>query len=259
LANLARIGFTELARPFHGSVLAGYSDFRRRLLAVLREDVVESCTAPGASPRKAALESLRALRPALPAVVDFGGLLPHSHRDFLTRWAPMSYVLSAGPPASHVEQLVALLAAGLVEIVGPATEFHIDREAGCFTIGSPTLHGSTRQARVLVEARVPTTDIRRDRAPLVRQMLADGLVTEFVNIGPAGSDPFPTGGLAVTPAPSRVLGADGRPSPDIYALGVAIEHTRWFTQVGTGRPQRDSPLCRDADAIARDILTALGP
>ncbi|HEX8761952.1 MAG TPA: hypothetical protein VF734_18705 [Pseudonocardiaceae bacterium] len=34
-------------------------------------------------------------------------------------------------------------------------------------------------------------------------------------------------------------------------------HTRWFTQVGTGRPGRDSSFCRDTDGIALDVLTAL--
>lgn len=99
-------------------------------------------------------------------------------------------------------------------------------------------------------------DLRRDAAPLIRQLLGDGLISEYVNTGP-DNDPFRTGGLAVTPAPSRVLDAAGRPDPDLYAIGVGTEHIRWFTQVGTGRPGRDSPFCRDADSIAGDVLTAL--
>ena len=46
----------------------------------------------------------------------------------------------------------------------------------------------------------------------------------------------------------------GRQAKDIYAIGVVTQNTRWFTQVGTGRPGQDSPLCRDADAIALALL-----
>jgi hypothetical protein len=35
---------------------------------------------------------------------------------------------------------------------------------------------------------------------------------------------------------------------------VVTRITRLFTQVGTGRPGQDSPLCRDADAIALALL-----
>jgi hypothetical protein len=171
LEKVTPVGFEASARPFDLRGFPGRRDFRRRLLRVLGDDVVESDRGSRSSPRKAAMEAVRALRPVLPSVVDFGGLLPGSHRDFLTRWAPMSFVLSAGPPASHVEQLAALVAAGVVEVVGPAAEFTVDRANRCFMVGSPAVRHSYRQARVLLEARTPTTDIRRDRAPLVRQLL----------------------------------------------------------------------------------------
>jgi hypothetical protein len=256
LSDLPGVDVDALARPFDGTTFAGADHFRRRLAEVLERDVAESRRGTVASPMKAALEALRALRPALPSVVDFGGLSPDSHRDFLTRWAPMSFVLSAGPPAEQVEQLVALLAAGVLEVVGPRARFSADRAGRCFAVESPVVPGSRRAARVLLDARVPTTDVRRDRAPLVRQLLADGLISEYVNDGTEEQAPFATGGLAVTPAPSRVVPAGGEPDRDVYAIGVATEHTRWFTQVGTGRPGRDSPFRRDADDIAQDVLAA---
>ncbi|MEV3978643.1 hypothetical protein [Nonomuraea sp. NPDC049758] len=63
-----------------------------------------------------------------------------------------------------------------------------------------------------------------------------------------------TGGLAVTRTPYRVVDARGRPDPDIHAPGVATGNTGWFTEVGTGRPGRDSPFRRDADAVAAALL-----
>jgi methylaspartate mutase epsilon subunit len=114
--------------------------------------------------------------------------------------------------------------------------------------------GSRRAAEVLLEARVPTTDIRRTASPLIRHLAAAGLVRPYVNRDRTTGEAFETGGLAVSRAPFRVINARGEPDPDIYAIGVATDRTRWFTQVGTGRPGKDSPFCRDADAIAADIL-----
>ncbi|GAB2969971.1 FAD/NAD(P)-binding protein [Amycolatopsis acidiphila] len=241
-----------LAQPFAGSTFADPAAFRRRLLEVLTQDVESALLGPEGSPVKAALEMMRTLRPALPGIVDFGGLLPKSHEDFLTRFAPMNFLLSAGPPAEHGAQLASLVDAGIVDVVGPQACY--GRGEGCFLVESPVVAGSRREARVLLDARAPAPDLHRERDPLLRQLLADGMISEYVNTDPGTGERFATGGLAVTDAPFHVLGADGEPDPDLYALGVVTQNTRWFTQVGTGRPGQDSPFRRDADAIAEAVL-----
>ena len=37
-------------------------------------------------------------------------------------------------------------------------------------------------------------------------------------------------------------------------LGIPTEHIRWFTQVGSGRPQVWTGFTADADAVAADLL-----
>lgn len=205
-------------------------------------------------PVKAALEVMRSLRPALPDVVDFDGLLPDSQRDFLARWAPMSFLLSAGPPVAHVEQLAALIAAGVLDVVGPDARFEADTESGLFAVESPAVAGSRRLADVLLDARAAGADLRRDRNPLLRQLLADSMISEHVNVDPLTGRRFASGGLAITRSPFHVVDARGVADRDIHALGVVAQNTRWFTQVGTGRPGQDSPFHRDADAIAGAVL-----
>ena len=255
LGDMPSLCLDALGRPFRDETFDGQEAFRARLLEVLQDDVAESRKGVAASPVKAALEVLRQIRPLLPTVVDFGGLLPESHRDFLTRFEPLSYLLSAGPPDEHVEQLVALLEAGFVDVVGPAAEFGADEASGRFAMSSPQVSGWSCPAEVLIDARVPTVDLRRTASPLLRQMAAEGMVSQYVNSDPVTGERFATGGLAVTPGPPfHVLDRRGRPDPDIYAIGVAVDRTRWFTQVGTGRPGQDSPFRSDADAIAVDAL-----
>jgi methylaspartate mutase epsilon subunit len=195
----------------------------------------------------------------MPSVVDFGGLLPASHEDFLGRFEPLNYVLSAGPPDDHVEQLVALVESGLVRVVGPGARFGTDDASGRFVVESPFVQGSRTTAEAFVDARVPATDVRRTASPLIRRMLVDGMARPFVNTDPTTGERFETGGLDVTRAPFHVVDRQGEADPDVHALGVAVDRTRWFTQVGTGRPGHDSPFSRDADAIAADILEGLRP
>jgi methylaspartate mutase epsilon subunit len=258
IEDVPPLRLAELARPFDGEEFEGPGHFRSRLLDVLRSDVEHSIKGPLGSPRKAAFDSLRRIRPLLPAVVDFGGLLPASHQDFLERFEPLNYLLSAGPPDEHVEQLVALVEAGVVHVVGPAASFGVDHGSGRYFVESPRVPHSRRLAEVFVDARVPATDVRRTASTLIRRMVSDGTASQFVNADPTTGDRFETGGLAVTRAPFHVVNAHGESDPDIYAIGVATDRTRWFTQVGTGRPGRDSPFRADADAIATDILGGNG-
>jgi hypothetical protein len=253
--NVPALDIGGLANPFTGQRFAGPDDFRRRLLAVLHDDVARAARGSTVDPVKAALEVMRSLRPLLPEVVDFDGLLPDSQRDFLDRWVPMSFLLSAGPPVAPVEQLAALVEAGVLAVVGPDARFSADEESGLFAVESPAVVGSRRLADVLLDARAPGADLRRDRNPLLRGMLADGMISEHVNLDLATGRRLATGGLAVTRSPFHVLDARGRPDRDIHALGVVTQNTRWFTQVGTGRPGQDSPFRRDADAIAGAVLT----
>lgn len=252
--DLPGLRLAALARPFDGQSFTRPPEFRDRLARLLHADVAAARAGTAASPLKAAMEVLRSLRPALPGIVDFGGLLPASQRDFLDRFAPMSFLLSAGPPASQVEQLAALLEAGIVEVAGPSARFGTRDRPGSFVVHSPRVRGSRRPARVLLEARAPGTDLPRDTNPLLRSMRRNGLISEYVTTDPVTGERHRTGGLAVTGAPYQVIDPAGRQAKDIYAIGLVTQNTRWFTQVGTGRPGQDSPLCRDADAIALALL-----
>jgi hypothetical protein len=254
LADLPDLRPDELARPFRTSTFASPSAFNRRLVTLLRQDVAAARAGTAGSPVKAAMEVLRSLRPALPAIVDFGGLLPESQRDFLGRFTSMSFRLSAGPPVGQVERLIALMEAGIVHVCGPETRITTDDRAGRFVLGSPQVRGSWQATHTVVEASAPGIDLMRDTNPLLCRLLSRGMISEHTVTDPTTGHPHRTGGLAVTPAPFHVVDAAGQADPDIYAIGVATQNTRWFTQVGTGRPGQDSPLCRDADAIARDVL-----
>ncbi|GAA1946198.1 FAD/NAD(P)-binding protein [Streptomyces durmitorensis] len=244
-----------LARPFRDARFDSPAAFRDRLLDVIREDLAQAALGNVEGPLKAALDVLRDIRNVVREAVDFGGLHPDSHTDEFQRdFVPVNALLSAGPPIERVEQLVALIESGVVEVAGPATRFTADEAGGRFRIGSPQVAGSEHSAETLIDARIPTPNLHRDVSPLTRSLIAEGLVSEFVHEDPLSGRSRATGGLNVTMAPFHAISAEGTVRYGLYALGIPTEHARWFTQVGSGKPGLNTLFRQDADAIALDML-----
>lgn len=249
LENIPPIDMLGMARPFKGEVFASPGEYHDRLLNLLDADVAQAEQGNMDGPLKAALDILRDTRGFLRSAVDFGGLLPESHRDdFLGFFNPVNTMVSAGPPAARVSQACALLRAGVLTVVGPATEVRTDPGSGRFSLHSSQVEGSRRLVSTLIDGRIPRPALGLDSAPLTRQLLADGVISEYLN------GEFATGGLAVTPAPFLVIDGEGRADPDLYAIGIPTENVRWFTQIGNGRPGPLGGFHADADAIAADAL-----
>ncbi|MFJ3901607.1 FAD/NAD(P)-binding protein [Streptomyces sp. NPDC090025] len=255
---LTRLGV--LARPFHDRRFGSPAEFHKVLCEWLRADLGDARLGNADGPMKAAADVLRDVRQTIRNVVDFGGLTPESHRWFLAEFGPVAAMVSTGPPQLRSEQFLALLAAGVLDPVGPGVRFGTDPVAGRFTVESAQVENSWAELDVLVDARLPSTDITADRDPLIRGLYADGLVRPFVNAdgSTARGGEFRTGGMDCTAAPFHPVGTDGAPDPTVHVLGIPSEHTRWFTQVGSGRPGPWGSFTKDADAIAEALVGAAG-
>ncbi len=231
-------------------------DFRSWLVGRLSEDVRQAREGNVSGPLKAALDVLRDLRNEVRLAVDQGGLDGASHRDELERWyTPLNAFLSIGPPPRRVEEMIALIEAGVLELTGPETRIRIDTRGRSFVADSDAVPGPTVRARVLIEARLPEPDLRRTADPLLRHLLNTEACAPY-RIPTADGGAYETGGLAVTERPYRLLDAHGRAHPRRFAYGVPTEAVHWVTAAGI-RPGVDSVTIADADAIAREVL-ALG-
>ncbi len=199
-------------------------------------------------PLKAALDVLRDLRNELRLVVDHGGLAGASRRDHLDRWyTPLNAFLSIGPPRRRIEELAALVEAGVLEVLGPRLDV---REAdGAWVASSPDIPGSAVRVTTLVEARLPEPDLRRTADELLGRLLRTG------RCRPHTVDGYETGGLDVTPRPYRLIDRQGAVHERRFAFGVPTEGVHWVTAAGA-RPGVDSVTLSDADAVARAVLRA---
>jgi hypothetical protein len=238
----------RVARPYGDQNFAGPAEFREWMLGYLARDVQESRLGNVRGPLKAALDVLRDLRNEVRLVVDHGGLSGDSYRDDLQGWyTPFNAFVSIGPPPERIEQLGALIEAGVLDIVGPGMV--VDLAADHFVARSPLVPGSEFRATALIEARLPEPDLRTSTDPLLRAMLRRGEATRH-RIPILGGGSYETGGLAVSRSPYRLLDGQGRPHPRRFAFGVPTETVHWVTAAGI-RPGVNSVILGDADAIAR--------
>ncbi|MFG2533200.1 FAD/NAD(P)-binding protein [Streptomyces sp. NPDC048516] len=253
IAPAERWDWDRIARPHAERSFADRTAFREWLLGHLRQDIAHARQDNVSGPLKAALDVLRDLRNELRQIVDHGGLAGASRRRHLDSWyTPLNAFLSIGPPRRRIEEMTALIEAGVLEVIGPRMTVRLGGADGSgpgFTAHSPDVAGSEVTATALIEARLPEPDLRHTADPLLAGLLAEG------GCRPHTADGYETGGLDVSPRPYHVVGADGARHPRRFAVGVPTEGVHWVTAAGA-RPGVGSVTLADTDAVARAALRA---
>lgn len=253
-----RWNWERVARPYDTGDLRDLAAFRAWLRGYLDEDVRKAHEGNVSGPFKAALDILRDLRNEVRLAVDHGGLDAASHRDELDGWyTPLNAYLSIGPPASRIEEMAALIDAGVLEVTGPGMRVDTDPDGRAFVCTSDVIPDVLVRATVLVEGRLPDIDLRRTADPLMGQLLRTGQCSPYRVPGSDGQD-YETGGLAVSERPYRLLDARGREHPRRFAYGVPTESVHWVTAAGI-RPGVGSVTLEDSDAIAAAVLALPAP
>jgi hypothetical protein len=242
-----------ITRPYGQLSFRNEDSYRAWLLSYLRRDVRQALRGNVRSPVKAALDAMRDLRNEIRQIVDHAGISGDSYRDDLQGWyTPLNAFVSIGPPARRIEEMIALIEAGLLRVVGPGIRITpVDRAYLVTSIGVP---GPPIRVSTLIEARMPEPDIRLTTDRLLGGMLAQGSCVPH-RIPATGGAYYETGGLAVGPRPYPILGADRAPHPRRFAFGVPTETVHWVTAAGI-RPGVNSVIIADADAVAQACRAA---
>ena len=248
-----RWDWDRLTTPYAGRRFTGPADFRDWLLDYLLADARHARAGNVRGPLKAALDVLRDLRNEVRLLVEHGGLAARSHQQELDRWyTPLNAFLSIGPPVRRVDEMIALIEAGVLHVLGPGTRLTTESGRPGFVLSASAVPDSAVLVRTLIEARLPETNLHRTADPLLRRLFAEGRCAAY-RVGAPGADGYQTGGLAVSRRPNHLLDAAGRPHPRVFAFGVPTESVHWVTAAGA-RPGVDSVSLADADAIARTVL-----
>ncbi len=244
--------FERPERPLHQSL----EEFRDVVRGFLEEDILAADEGNVEGPYKAATDVLRDVRDTIRFAVDWGGLEPASHREFLWRAVPIMNRVAVGPPKVRNEQLLALMKSGVVAMAaGPGATVHTNVETAKFEIKSTFTTGDRSvDADVLVVAMIDPFYPLRDSSDLVRNLLRRGSITPYFN------GDFHPGGIAIS-GDFRPIKANQQVQQGIWALGSLVEGPNFYTFV-LPRPGVNSRFIRDADqcvaAMISDVLDSRG-
>ena len=241
-----RWSWDRISKPYSESDVASADDWQRWLLTYLREDARQAALGNVDGPLKAGLDILRDLRNELRLIVDHGGLSGISRQKHLDCWyTPLNAYLSIGPPRQRIEQMIALMEAGILHILGPKLE--VEAQEGAWLARSPEVPGSSVRTTTLIEARLPDISLRKTGDELLSHLLKTGQCRPHTLNG------FETEGLDVTASPYHLIDSQGREHTRRFAVGVPTEGVHWVTTVGA-RPGVNSVTLLETDVVARAAL-----
>jgi len=248
--NLPAFRWAQLTCPVPSSALCTENKFKSFFLDYLRWDIAEARRGNMTSPVKAACDMIRDLRDRIRYAVEFGGLTPDSQRTFVSGFTALHNRLAVGPPVEAVEELLALVEAGVVDpYCGPQPRLQWDSQSGQLNLCPFAFSAASRELSVVVNARTPPTDVTTTPCPLVRNLLDGGHIVPYEN--GVGETVFRPGGIAVTKS-YQVINRHGRAHNNLFAVGAITEGCTWYSQV-LARPYVNSRSMRDAACIAQSI------
>lgn len=281
-----RFAVEELRRPTRGARVseAQWQDAVQRLI----EEELQSLALPLVSPRQAVNRAMGAVRGQVSKLAVNGVLTPESEvRDVHGWFNADGLFLASGPPASRVREVLALIEAGVVRLVGPDTNVFVDEGAGEFRAVS-SITGIEVSARTLVETRMSKGKVPTTSDPLLRRLLDRGdarvhtLNAPSTRVGQRTHRVPDTSGmqageaepLSVASGPLRVetesldavpreaaqrplalVDATGKADPLVLVLGIPASSTQPGSAIGAS-PGVPSPLLAGADRAAASVLAA---
>jgi hypothetical protein len=240
-----RLDLAALDRPLRGQEFADRAALTARVCEYVEADLARRADA-SYSADLGAFYTLLSVFGQLARLVAAGKLRPESQVDDVDGWwFGFFSFFASGPPGHRLRELLALVNAGVVRLVGP--DMWVRAEDGRFVAGSPAVPG-TVEAGTLIEARLPAPSVRRATDPLLRNMFRRGELAEetlFDAVADRGT------GRILTTDTGLLVDATGWPHPRRFALGP---HTSSRAPGAFTRPHTNAVGFRQNDAVARKIL-----
>ncbi len=237
----------RLSRPFDGESFQSHEEYAAAVVHFLDRDVAASFDGEE-SPLKMAIGSMNQARALVKYAVANRGISDESWiRGLERKFGGLVEGLASGPPVLRIQQMAALVRAGVVRFLGPDPVFTADEDAGCFIASSPWVRDEPVHSSWLVEALAPANDVRVTTSPLLGRLFEDGLARPWQMHLADSPAPVPAKGLDVTTPPYRVVRADGETEPGIFVLGLQLSSAQWGTAIAA---EADADLGLGSSTVA---------
>lgn len=248
---LDRLDLEQLDRPLAGEHFASADELQRRLRDYIADDL-SLRTQPANSAALALFYSLLFSLFALVGTLDSPAWTARTRARELPHWW-LNYFsfIASGPPGHRLEELLALSRAGVVDFLGANLEVRTDFASAGFLATSASVNRDVA-ADVLIDARLPDTDVATTDNALVRSLLESGIGSEEL----IADDTFTgsTGRIRVD-GRAHLIGRDGSTHPSRFAIGP---YTSAPFVGAFSRPRTNAISFRENDRVARAVLAALG-
>lgn len=247
---VARYGHFDARGQFFAGEGKDYRDseqYQASVCTTVADDVREALV-EGGSPTKAALETLRVLRDTQRLAVEFKGLTYGSHVDFMVNMRGRFARLVAGPPVSRLQELLALVEAGVVKMpFGPRPQVVVSDD-GKVTVRSVHLQEPFETVvDRFIRAHLDFASLDGSGSPLLRNMVAAG------RLRPMAFDGVAAGGVELTET-SHPVNAAGEAERRLWLFGILAEGARYFT-LYIPSPKSRVRAFLDAQAAVDEILS----
>ncbi|ERL64357.1 FAD/NAD(P)-binding protein [Schleiferilactobacillus shenzhenensis] len=241
-----------LAHPEKLTDEAGFDTF---VLQYLHRDYMEARRGTETGPFTSALEVFRDMRDPIRQVVENRLLTDGDYWNiFLKEFQPINDFLSIGPPAKRIQELTALVQAGIVKLVGP--QMALDMPAHAFAVRSQMYPSRRFLGNVLIEARLPAVNYPTATNPLLRDLDRQQLLRPYTLELPNHSQPL--GAITVDRRTSALITAAGDHLPNVALYGIPTEGLHWLT-TASPRPDVNDVSLRETDALVASLLHHLAP
>ncbi|MCC6122095.1 FAD/NAD(P)-binding protein [Weissella cibaria] len=222
-----------------------YSDF---MMNYLTWDINDANQGNNDAPYAGAFDMLRDVRGIIRHYLDAGYLSSDEYAKFLSKFNPFNSLISVGPPVLRVEQMRALIEAGVLEVAGPGLAVSVRDDHYVATDN----RGNTWTVNNLVEARLFPVSLAASTNPLVANLRNRGLLSAAEYTKADGST-YVVGGTRMNKEDLTVIDANDNEVDGLFIWGVPTEGWSWFTTFAPRSGVNDKNL-RDAENIARRIF-----
>ena len=245
-----RFVLAEVDRPLAGRFFDDSAALEKVLVGLIEADLLRRAD-PECSADLAVFNALLSVYSVLSVAITAGRLSDEDRvRHVETEWHGFFSFVASGPPPRRLEELLALHRAGIVRFAGPDLTVALGKDR--FVASSPAVPGAI-EARAFVEARLPRPDVLAASDPLVRGLLASGLLAADHLVAADGSSLG--GGQLKADADCRAIKADGTVHRSLFLLGPSVSGSAGSS--GFSRPYFNGPGFRQNDAVARRLLQLL--
>lgn len=237
-----------ILQPFTDTTAENYQE---SFMSYLKWDISDAKQGNIDAPYAGAFDILRDIRSVIRHYVLANYLNDQEYPKFLREFNPFNNLISVGPPVLRVEQMHALMQAGILTITGP--QIKIVTQQNKFIASD--IFGKQYPATQLIEARLHGINMNTSTNPLIQNLIESKLISTK-NYRESDGTLFEVGGAVINRTTMTLVNQQEQEIPGLRMWGVPTEGWSWFTTFSP-RPNVHDKILQDAENIANTIFAKL--